>query len=58
MHFAMTPELKKALISIFIGTLTALFAAIIQQLTNYLQDLNVPIAAGMVAAAKYLTSSV
>lgn len=54
MYSAMTPELKRALMSIFIGTLTALFAAIIQQLTNYLQGINVPIVAGAVAAVKYL----
>jgi hypothetical protein len=50
----MTPEIKRALMSILIGTLTALFAAIIQQLTIYLQTINVPAAAAVVAVVRYI----
>jgi acetyl-CoA carboxylase beta subunit len=50
----MTPELKHALMSILIGTLTALFTAIIQQLTNYLHTLPAPGVGGVVAAYAYL----
>lgn len=51
---SMSIELKRALTSILIGTLTALFAAIIQALTQYLQTFPTEIAAGMVASLKYL----
>lgn len=50
----MSVELKRILMSILIGTLTALFTAIIQALTHYLESLNVPAAAGIVAGVKYL----
>lgn len=50
----MSVELKRALMSILVGTLTALFAAIIQALTHYLQTFPTEVVAGTVAVVKYL----
>lgn len=51
----MSVELKKALISILIGTLTAFFAAVIQALTAYLQNMPIEPLAVLVAVGRYLT---
>jgi len=51
----MSVELKKALISILIGTLTAFFAAVIQALTNYLQSIPIEPLAVLAAYARYFT---
>lgn len=51
----MSIELKKALISILIGTLTAFFAAIIQALTAYLQNVPIEPLAVIAAVGRYLT---
>lgn len=51
----MSLELKKALISILIGTLTAFFAAVIQALTSYLQSVPIEPLAVIAAYVRYFT---
>lgn len=51
----MSVELKRALVSILIGTMTAFFAAVIQAFTNYLQSIPIEPVAVIAAYVRYFT---